>query len=150
MTKQEYEHIRNLAWKLLIDANITKLPTSITQIAKLYNLQNKMDYNRSRFENCKIISHEILLLFGLPSSDSAIKMLAVRLMAPLIILKECKIFSAEQLSNLTQIPYYLCQQRLKRLDTKIQQKTFEISNMETNLKAQFQQFIDEYLNNFPK
>ena len=51
MTKQEYQHIRNLAWDLLIDAHITILPTNIEAIAKMFE--------GSSFIKSRILRHAV-------------------------------------------------------------------------------------------
>ena len=40
MNKQEYKHIRNLAWDLLINAKISKLPVDIVAVANVYDFQS--------------------------------------------------------------------------------------------------------------
>ena len=64
LDKQQYKHIRNLAWDLLIDANIKSLPVDIDKIAALYNLETLINTTKSRYENALIVSKNILKLFG--------------------------------------------------------------------------------------
>ena len=83
MDKQQYKHIRNLAWDLLIDANIKSLPVDIDKIAALYNLETLIDASKSRYENALIVSKNILKLFGY--NDSFTNILAIRILSPMIL-----------------------------------------------------------------
>ena len=84
MTKQEYQHIRNLAWDLLIDSNTSSLPVNILAIANIYGLGRLVDNNKSLYENTLSISDGILKVFGLNTELSMY--LAVRILAPMIVL----------------------------------------------------------------
>ena len=84
MKEQEYKHIRNLAWDLLIDANISQLPVDISAIANLYNLQHLIDNSKSLYENTLSVSEGILKIFGMTNPDFT-RYLTVRILAPMIV-----------------------------------------------------------------
>ena len=86
MKEQEYKHIRNLAWDLLIDANISQLPVDISAIANLYNLQHLIDNSKSLYENTLSVSEGILKIFGMTNPEFT-RYLAVRILAPMIDFK---------------------------------------------------------------
>ena len=94
MNEQEYKHIRNLAWDLLIDANISQLPVDINAIASLYHLQHLIDNSKSLYDNTLRISEGILKIFGMKNPEFT-RYLAVRILAPMIVFKELGIQSAE-------------------------------------------------------
>ena len=142
MNKQEYKFIRNLAWDLLIDANISQLPVDINAIATLYNLQHMVDSSKSLYDNTLFISKYILKIFGM-TNPRLIKHLAVRILSPMIVFKELNIGSAEELSNLSGIPIDLAQQRFERLKMLLKRNTFETSHLETIVLSQFHDWLNK-------
>lgn len=141
MTKQEYQHIRNLSWDLLIDANITSLPTNITSIAKIHNCQNKILNTDSLFNNALSVSQCILSIFGYPTSIEYQKCLAVRILAPSIVLKELKVKTASEVMEYTYLPPIESVKWLERLQELIKRNKFGMSNMEVRVLKQFQPWI---------
>ena len=87
MNKQEYKHIRNLAWDLLINAKISKLPVDIVAVANVYGFQSVLDNSKSRYENMLNISRCVLDLFGYSSDPDFVKYLTVRVLAPVVVFK---------------------------------------------------------------
>lgn len=141
MNEQEYRHIRTLAWDLLIDANISQLPVDINSIAKLYNLQYLINGSKSLYENTISVSEGILKIFGIYSPESS-KYLAIRILAPMIVFKELGTTSAEELCELSGLPFQIAAQRFKRLETLIQRNAFQTSRLETIVLSQFREWID--------
>lgn len=141
MNKQEYKHIRTLAWDLLIDANISQLPVDINSIAKLYNLQYLINGSKSLYENTISVSEGILKIFGIYSPESP-KYLAIRILAPMIVFKELGTTSAEELCELSGLPSQIAAQRFKRLEMLIQRNAFQTSRLETIILSQFREWID--------
>lgn len=140
MKKQEYKHIRNLAWDLLIDANISQLPVDISAIANLYNLQHLIDNSKSLYENTLSVSEGILKIFGMTNPEFT-RYLAVRILAPMIVFKELGIKSAEELCRLSGLPADLANQRFKRFEMLLSRNAFQTSRLETIVLSQFRQWI---------
>lgn len=141
MNEQEYKHIRNLAWDLLIDANISQLPVDISAIANLYNLQNLIDNSKSLYENTLSVSEGILKIFGM-TNPKFTRYLAVRILAPMIVFKELGVKSAEELSGLSGLPADLANQRFKRFEMLLSRNAFQTSRLETVVLSQFRQWIN--------
>lgn len=140
MTKQEYQHIRNLAWDLLIDAHITSLPTNIEAIAKVYGCQNIIDGNLL-YNNALSVSNNILTILGCPSSMEHCKCLAVRILSPMIVLKELKVKSATDIVRYTNLPLAEANKRFSRLQELMARDKFETSGLETRVLEQFKPWI---------
>lgn len=143
MDKQEYKHIRNLAWDLLIDANISSLPVDISKIAALYKFESFINPFKSRYENTLAISEKILNLFGYNSSFS--QTLAIRILSPMIVLKSLNIKSAAEINQFTDLPIKLCFNRFERYKTLLVRNAFCTSTLEVKVLSQFQNWIDNYL-----
>lgn len=141
MTEQEYKHIRNLAWDLLIDANISRLPVDINAIAALYNLQHLIDNSKSLYENTLSVSEGMLKLFGMYNPEFT-RYLAIRILAPMIIFKELGVKSAEEMSSLSGLPIDLANQRFKRFEMLLSRNAFQTSRLETIVLSQFREWID--------
>ena len=141
MTKQEYQHIRNLAWDLLIDANITSLPIDLLAIANLYNGQDKIDASKSTYENALSISQHILQTLGYKSNAEYSKCLAVRILSPMVVLKELKVQSAADIVRFTNLPFAEANKRYARLQELLVRDMFETSNMETKVLRQFKPWL---------
>lgn len=143
MNEQEYKHIRNLAWDLLIDANISQLPVDINAIAALYHLQHLIDNSKSLYDNTLRVSEGILKIFGMTNPEFT-RYLTVRILAPMIVFKELGIQSAEELGNLSGLPANLANQRFKRFEMLLSRNAFQTSRLETIVLSQFQNWIDNY------
>ena len=141
MKEQEYKHIRNLAWDLLIDANISQLPVDISAIANLYNLQHLIDNSKSLYENTLSVSEGILKIFGMTNPEFT-RYLAVRILAPMIVFKELGIKSVEELCRLSGLPADLANQRFKRFEMLLSRNAFQTSRLETIVLSQFRQWIN--------
>lgn len=141
MNEQEYKHIRNLAWDLLIDANISRLPVDINAIASLYNLEYLIDNSKSLYENTLSVSEGILKLFGMYNPEFT-RYLTVRILAPMIVFKELGITSAEELCRLSGLPQNVAYQRFKRFEMLLQRNTFQISRLEKIVLSQFREWIN--------
>ena len=141
MTKQEYKHIRNLAWDLLIDANISRLPVDINAIATLYDLQHLIDDSKTLYSNTLSVSEGILKIFGMANPEFA-RYLSVRILAPMIVFKELNIKSAKEMSNFSGLPLNLANQRFKRFEMLLSRNAFETSRLETIVLSQFRQWIN--------
>lgn len=140
MNKQEYKHIRNLAWDLLIDANISQLPVDINAIATIYNLQPLIDNSKSLYENTLSVAEGILKIFGMTNPEFT-RYLAVRILAPIIVFKELGVKSAEELGRLSGLPADLANQRFKRFEMLLSRNAFQTSRLETVVLSQFRQWI---------
>ena len=141
MKEQEYKHIRNLAWDLLIDANISQLPVDISAIANLYNLQHLINNSKSLYENTLSVSEGILKIFEMTNPEFT-RYLAVRILAPMIVFKELGIKSAEELCRLSGLPADLANQRFKRFEMLLSRNAFQTSRLETIVLSQFRQWIN--------
>lgn len=141
MTEQEYKHIRNLAWDLLIDANISQLPVDINAIATLYDLQHLIDNSKSLYDNTLSVSEGILKIFGMTNPEFA-RYLTVRILTPMIIFKELDVKSAEEMSSLSGLPIDLANQRFKRFEMLLSRNAFQTSRLETIVLSQFREWID--------
>ena len=143
MNKQEYQHIRNLAWDLLIDANISQLPVDINAIAALYDLRHLIDNSKSLYDNTLSVAEGILKIFGMNNPELT-RHLAARILAPMIVFKELGIQSAEEMSSLSGLPIDLANQRFKRFEMLLSRNAFQTSRLETIVLSQFQNWIDNY------
>lgn len=141
MTEQEYKHIRNLAWDLLIDANISRLPVDVNAIAALYDLQHLIDNSKSLYDNTLSVSEGILKIFGMTNPEFA-RYLTIRILAPMIIFKELGVKSAEEMSSLSELPIDLSIQRFKRFEILLSRNAFQTSRLETIVLSQFREWID--------
>jgi hypothetical protein len=142
MNKQEYQHIRNLAWDILNKAKIQALPIDIASIAKLYNVENYLKHSETLYNNTVIVSTQILEIYGY-NADFA-KYLAIRLMSPIIILKELKITSAEDIANITGLPLNIAKKRYERYQMLLVRNAFETSHLETKVLNQFQDWLNQH------
>lgn len=140
MNEQEYKHIRNLAWDLLIDANISQLPVDINAIAALYNLQSLIDNSKSLYENTLSVAEGILKIFGMTNPEFT-RYLAIRILAPMIVFKELGVKSAEELGKLSGLPANLANQRFKRFEMLLSRNAFQTSRLESIVLSQFRQWI---------
>lgn len=143
MNEQEYKHIRNLAWDLLIDANISQLPVDINAIAAIYNLQHLIDNSKSLYENTLSVAEGILKIFGMTNPEFT-RYLAVRILAPMIVFKELGVNSAEELGMLSGLPANLANQRFKRFEMLLSRNAFQTSRLETVVLSQFRQWINSH------
>lgn len=141
MNEYEYKFIRNLAWDLLIDANISQLPVDINAVAALYNLQHLIDNSKTLYENTLSVSKGILKLFGMDDKDF-IKPLAVRILSPLIVFKELGVTSVEDICELSGLPKNVANQRFKRFEMLLQRNSFKVSRLETIVLSQFLEWIN--------
>lgn len=142
MTEQEYKHIRNLAWDLLIDANISRLPVDINAIATLYDLQHLIDNSKSLYDNTLSVAECILKIFGMANPEFP-RYLAIRILAPMIIFKELGVKSAEEMSSLSGLPIDLANQRFKRFEMLLSRRNaFQTSHLETIVLSQFREWIN--------
>ena len=141
MNEQEYKHIRNLAWDLLIDANISQLPVDINAIAAIYNLQPLIDNSKSLYENTLSVAEGILKIFGMTNPEFT-RYLAVRILAPMIVFKELGVKSAEELCRLSGLPTDLASQRFKRFEMLLSRNAFQTSRLETIVLSQFRKWIN--------
>ena len=140
MEKQEYQHIRNLAWDLLIDSQIKSLPVDISKIAKLYNI----NYNKTgnTFNDALTISYKILEIFGYNANFA--KHLTVRILCPMIVIKKLDIKTENELSIITELPIDISRQRFDRYKMLLKRNAFETSDLESKLLLQFKDWIDSY------
>jgi hypothetical protein len=141
MNEQEYKIIRNLAWDLLIDANISQLPVDINAVAKLYDLQHLIDNAKSLYENTLSVSEGILRLFGMYNAEFT-KYLTIRILAPMIVFKELSITSAEELCRLSGLPQNVATQRFNRFEELLKRNAFQTSRLETIVLSQFREWIN--------
>lgn len=141
MNEQEYKHIRNLAWDLLIDANISELPVDISAVASLYDLQYLIDNSKSLYENTLSVSEGILKIYGMYNPEFT-RYLAVRILAPMIVFKELGITSAEELCILSGLPHDVASQRFKRYEMLLKRNAFHASRLETIVLSQFHEWIN--------
>lgn len=140
MTKQEYAHIRNLAWDLLIDANISSLPVAVDKIETVYSLPHRADCV-IRYDRMLIAADRILTIYGLNSNPDNAKHLAIRVLAPMIVMDRIGISSFDELMYYTDLPANLARQRFDRLIALRQRGKFEASYLETQVLKQFSNWI---------
>lgn len=141
MTKQEYIHIRNLAWDLLIDAKISSLPVNVDRIEAVYSLPHRTDCS-TRYDRMLIAADQILTIYGLNNKPDNAKHLAVRVLAPMIVIDHIGISSYDELMYYTDLPVYLARQRFNRLIELRQRGKFEESYLETQVLKQFSIWIN--------
>ena len=138
MTKQEYVHIRNLAWDLLIDAKISELPVDISRIAGLYNIE--YNHDADFYDKALEVSKEILSVFWYKTEPEYVEALTVRLLAPSIVLKQIDVKSAGDISEKTGIPIDIAQIRFERYKVLVERNKFGLSKMEMRVSNQFMRY----------
>ena len=143
MDKQEYQHIRNLAWDILIESKINSLPVNISKIAKIYDIYYYKSNNY--YDDAVFISKKILKNFGYNIELS--KCLVIRLLCPMIVMKSLNIKSAKEMSNITGLPIEIANQRFERFELLLKRNAFETSELESKLLLQFQDWITKYQGN---
>lgn len=141
MTKQEYVHIRNLAWDLLIDAKISSLPVNVDRIEAVYSLPHRTDCS-TRYDRMLIAADQILTIYGLNNKPDNAKHLVVRVLAPMIVMERIGISSYDELMYYTDLPVHLARQRFNRLIELRQRGKFEASYLETQVLKQFSSWIN--------
>lgn len=146
MEKDLYIQIRNLAWNLLISAEISSLPIDIEKIAREFNLDNKIQSSQSLFENTLTVATDILNLYGLNIDSAAAEALAVRLIAPSGVIESCKIGSATELKDITGLPLKQAETRFRRLVELRRRGKFGTSHLERRVVKQFEFFCKQYNN----
>jgi hypothetical protein len=88
------------------------------------------------------VSTQILEIYGY-NTDFA-KYLAIRLMSPIIILKELKITSVEDIVNITGLPLNIAKKRYERYQMLLVRNAFETSHLETKVLNQFQDWLNQH------
>lgn len=141
MTKQEYVHIRNLAWDLLIDAKIDSLPVDVIKIESVYSLPHRTDCD-TRYNRMLIAADRILGIYGLNNNPDNTKHLAIRVLAPMIVLDRIGISSYDEIMYYTDLPAHIARQRFDRLISLRQRGKFESSYLETQVLKQFSNWIN--------
>jgi len=138
LTRQEYVHIRNLAWDLLIDAKISELPVDISRKAGLYNIE--YNHDADFYDKVLEISKEILSVFGYKTEPEYVEALTVRLLAPSIALKQIDVESAGDISEKTGLPIDIAQSRFERYKMLVERNKFGLSKMEMRVLNQFMRY----------
>lgn len=143
MTEQEYKLIRSLAWDVLIDAGISELPVNIKAVASVYGAESVVDDSAAVFDNAVKVSEYILSVFGLDALTLT-EAFAVRLLAPMIVLKKLSVRSAAEVSRLTGLPPVLAEKRFERLMLLEKRNAFGISKLENTVWLQFEKWAEKY------
>lgn len=143
--KEEFKMVQTLAWDILIDGHICEMPVKITNIAKVYNFEKTLDYAKSRWDNCKVLSSLILEKYGFHNDEENSNLLCIRILAPMCIIRECKIANSNQLSAFCDIPIKAAESRYNRFVMLLERNKFYTSDMEVKVKRQFEPFIEKYL-----
>lgn len=143
MTEQEYKLIRSLAWDVLIDAGISELPVNIKAVASVYGAESVVDDSAAVYDNAVKVSEYILSVFGLDALTLT-EAFAVRLLAPMIVLKKLSVRSAAEVSRLTGLPPVLAEKRFERLMLLEKRNAFGISKLENTVWLQFEKWAEKY------
>lgn len=143
MTEQEYKLIRSLAWDVLIDAGISELPVNIKAVASVYGAESVVDDSAAVYDNAVKVSEYILSVFGL-DARTLTEAFAVRLLAPMIVLKKLSVRSAAEVSRLTGLPPVLAEKRFERLMLLEKRNAFGISKLENTVWLQFEKWAEKY------
>lgn len=146
MDKQINFTIRDIAWDVLIETNTTELPVKITPLANLYQFSG-INYSKTRYENSLNISKEILKFYGIKDTEECMLSLTRRLLAPLCVLKKCKMYEPKEISKACDIPIDIAVQRANRLQKLLNANTFYYSELEQKVFNNFKNFIYTYNSN---
>lgn len=138
MTEQEYKHIRNLAWKVLIDIKADSLPIQLEAITDYYHISSNADNYYTRTVQ---LSSVLLSMFGLNSDLS--ETLAIRLLSPMVVLKEIGVRSGADIATITGLPVQIANKRYERLQVLIKRNAFCTSRLEQIVLKQFRVWIIE-------
>lgn len=136
MTEQEYKHIRNLAWSILIEIGANSLPVQLDTITNIYQISVNVDnyYNKAiQISSC------LLYIFGLNKDLS--EMLAIRLLSPMVVLKEIGVRSGKDIAKLTGLPILVANKRYERLQMLVKRNAFCTSRLEQIVLKQFEPWI---------
>lgn len=141
MTRQEYVHIRNLAWDILIDSKISSLPVDVSKIETIYRLAHKTDCS-DLYTRMLIAADQILELYGMNWSQENSRHLTVRVLAPMIVLDRIGVSSCEELAYYTELPLNLAKKRFDRLIMLRKRNKFKTSYLESKVLKQFAFWIN--------
>lgn len=138
MTGQEYKHIRNLAWSILIEIGANSLPVQLDTITNIYQISVNVDnyYNKAiQISSC------LLSIFGLNKDLS--EMLAIRLLSPMVVLREIGVHSGKDIAKLTGLPIFVANKRYERLQMLVKRNAFCTSRLEQIVLKQFEPWISQ-------
>lgn len=141
LNEHEYKIIRNLAWDILIDSGVSRLPVDIAAIARVYQITS-YDTNRGLFYSALQVSSSALTVFGLSGEDNA-SYLAVRILAPIVVLDAVHVMSPKDVSVLTGLPMEVAAKRFHRLQELQKRGTIGMSRLERLVLSRFQPWVNE-------
>lgn len=141
LDQQEYSHLNYLALDLIIDARINRLPVDISNIASIYGLRKLIDYSKSRFENTVIVSQHILKMFGYDDNIYYAEYLAVKILSPLIVLRELDVKSYDHFTELTDLPILISALRFDLYKNLVNQTQIGRYNVEKRALRCFSNWI---------
>lgn len=139
--------LEELALTILIEGQFDILPIKISHLAKVNKVSYLNDFGREKFANCIAICEFILQSENLDANRSNAEYLATLIMAPKIILKACKVSSAENLHTLTSVPIKKATEIFQTLYNK--QTDTPPTDKEKQIMLQFQSFIHHQLEQKP-
>lgn len=171
MKKEDYKKIRNLAWEVLIDQEVSKLPIDIIGLCnnmgiKVYTFTGDFDgyttkkdghnvifYNsdikspgRVRFTIAHELGHILLEQFNITydEKEKEANMFAIRLLAPVGVLNELNVQHAIEISLICDISLSASRKRLARLKMLRERDMFKTSKLERQVLRNFKEFIENY------
>lgn len=150
MNKDDYMFIRQLAWTVLIDSKIDKLPVELNKIVNYFDIDTRLSFlPLNHWSKCRMLSKTLLRKFGLECSVENAKLLSVRILAPAVILYECNVKSAKEISEITKLPEQEAAKRFDRLNLLKKREKFYTSEDETTISNNFRDFVASYRSNRP-
>lgn len=140
MTKDDYIFIRNYAWDILIISQSDHLPIDLQQIADSFgvHLQQDLNYFKQAIALCSALLQQI----GLNDNEEYSTALAIRIIAPIVVLQNCDIKTYKELENLTLLPEPLSRHRFDRIAVK--KDYIGMSSLERRVGLQFNSFCNNY------
>lgn len=126
----------------MISAKIIELPINEDKLASALSEKIDIGTNKSRFENVLEISKHVLKMYGYDTRYELCHALTVRLMAPMIVLKELNIKTEEELQDITDLPKEEAVKRFERYLMLLKRGKFETFNFESKILRQFKNELD--------
>ncbi len=136
-----------LALDILTEGKFDTLPIKISHLAKVNRVEHMNRFDREKFQNCVEICQFILQSENMDADLQHAQQLAVLVMAPPCVLKDCKVSSAESLHVLTALPIKIAEEIYQNPD--FFAANGALAQKERQVAGQFRSFIDRQISNKP-
>lgn len=170
MIYNNYKKTRNASWKCLIECNITKLPTDLSQICRHYGIQIVKNSNLTASKLCPdergkaikldekyyiivrdsdsvqaqryTIAHEIGHILINSASEYEAERFAIGILAPACVLWGLNLKTPGEIAKACNISIKSASIRAQRMQVLYERNKFLIDPLERKLYQQFESFIN--------